>query len=301
VLNRVEPWRVQAVLNRVEPWSIALVCAALLAAAPAIRGQQQSAPRPRITGIDHVAFRVTDVATARKFYTGTLGLRAMPRTGGGVSFAAGRQHIAIEPGLPAGQDDRLSHLAFETTDIKALAAHLAARGIETTQPADRCERSAIVVTDPDGHAIEFVEVKWPRLAAAAPATALSSRLLHAGLVIRSEDAAHKFYRDVLGFLEIWRGGRPEGTTSWVNMRVPDGTDYLEYMLYSQAPTRTQLGSAHHACLRVADIQTAWETAARRTPDKRLGPPNVGVNGKWQLNLFDPDGTRVELMEPFRTR
>ena len=25
-------------------------------------------------------------------------------------------------------------------------------------------------------------------------------------------------------------------------------------------------------------------------------PKIGRDGKWQLNLYDPDGTRVELME-----
>jgi len=34
---------------------------------------------------------------------------------------------------------------------------------------------------------------------------------------------------------------------------------------------------------------------------RLGPPNVGRNGRWQLNLYDGDGTRTELMEPFMVR
>jgi hypothetical protein len=55
---------------------------------------------------------------------------------------------------------------------------------------------------------------------------------------------------------------------------------------------------------VPDMQDAWEEAVRRSPDSpqtRLAPPQVGVNGRWQLNLFDPDGTRVELMEPFRVR
>jgi hypothetical protein len=27
-------------------------------------------------------------------------------------------------------------------------------------------------------------------------------------------------------------------------------------------------------------------------------PQVGRNRRWQLNLFDPDGSRAELMEPF---
>ena len=88
------------------------------------------------------------------------------------------------------------------------------------------------------------------------------------------------------------------------MRVPDGTEYLEYMLISSQPDRRQRGTLHHVALLVPDIQTAWDEAARRTPEPArvaLTPPNVGVNGRWQLNLYDPDGTRVELMEPFRIR
>jgi lactoylglutathione lyase len=86
--------------------------------------------------------------------------------------------------------------------------------------------------------------------------------------------------------------------------VPDGTDYLEYMLASAAPDRRQRGVLHHVCLVVPDIQRAWEEVARRTPEPErdaLSRPNVGVNGRWQLNLYDPDGTRVELMEPFTIR
>jgi catechol 2,3-dioxygenase-like lactoylglutathione lyase family enzyme len=133
---------------------------------------------------------------------------------------------------------------------------------------------------------------------------LSTRILHAGLTIRDEAAATRFYKDILGFGEIWRGGRSEGVTDWVNMRVPDGTDYLEYMLVSSPPDRRQRGVLHHVALLVPDIQAAWEAAGARTPAGEragLGPPNVGRNGRWQLNLYDTDGTRTELMEPFRVR
>ena len=88
------------------------------------------------------------------------------------------------------------------------------------------------------------------------------------------------------------------------MRVPDGTEYIEYMLITSEPNRRQRGTLHHVALLVSDIQTAWDEAARRTPESAratLSPPNVGVNGRWQLNVYDPDGTRVELMEPFRIR
>jgi lactoylglutathione lyase len=216
-----------------------------------------------------------------------------------------RQHVLLEPGLPPNEDERLSHTAFETTDVKGMAAYLTSRGFDVLRPANRCEETAIRVADPYGNTVEFVETKWPlaTLRAEAP-RALASRLLHAGAVVHDEAVADLFYREALGFSEIWRGGRTDGVTSWINMRVPEGTDYLEYMLVTERPDRRQRGVLHHICLVVPDIQSAWEAVADRTEPSmrsRLSPPNVGRNNRWQLNLYDPDGTRTELMEPFTIR
>jgi catechol 2,3-dioxygenase-like lactoylglutathione lyase family enzyme len=291
---------------------------------------QVPANRPRITGIDHIVFRASDGDAASRFYGGVLGLlggfggmtagcapgecgdgrpsrQAIPTR---LVFEVGkRQRVYVEPDLPAGEDERLRLLAFSTPDLEALAAHLTAKGVAVTRgPA--IEGPAIGVTDPDGHPLAFVQRDWPPQervpgpgASKIPAP-LSSRILHAGLTVRDEAAANRFYKDILGFSEIWRGGRSEGTTDWINMRVPDGTDYLEYMLVSSPPDRRQRGVLHHVALLVPDIQAAWEAAGARTPaEKRaaLGPPNVGRNGRWQLNLYDGDGTRTELMEPFTVR
>jgi hypothetical protein len=109
---------------------------------------------------------------------------------------------------------------------------------------------------------------------------------------------------VLGFSEIWRGGRTDEVTSWINMKVPNGTDYLEYMLVTGPVSRQQRGTLHHVAMLVPDIQVALETVRNRTaPEKRtaLASPQVGRNKRWQLNLFDPDGTRTELMEPYTMR
>lgn len=284
--------------------ALVATCAAL----GAVRSDSvQTGPaRPRLTGINHVAFRVKDEAAARRFYGDVLGLTRRPSPGGGrVVYDIGhRQRVVLEPGLGANEDERLSHLAFETTDVTALSAYLASRGIQA-QPAGQCQEGAVRVTDPDGHSIEFVAAKWPPdRPGPRDDRPLSSRLLHAGLIIRDEEAAHRFYRDSLGFSEIWRGGRKEGVTQWVNMRVPDGTDYLEYMLVTAPPDRRQRGVLHHQALLVPDIQAAWEETVRRTPEadrSQLSRPQVGVNGRWQLNLLDPDGTRTELMEPFTVR
>jgi catechol 2,3-dioxygenase-like lactoylglutathione lyase family enzyme len=316
-----------------------VVTMAVLAALTVGLTAQVPVSRPRITGIDHIVFRASDAAAARRFYGDLLGLlgsvggivagcppgdpcdgSTTQKVGPRLQFEVGqRQMIYVEPDLPAGEEERLRLLAFSTPDVEALAAHLTAKGIAVTRilaPAQRGpvplsgRPSAIGVSDPDGHPIAFVQRDWPpqdRIpgpGASRVKVPLSTRILHAGLTVRDEAAANRFYKDVLGFSEIWRGGRSEGTTDWINMRVPDGTDYLEYMLVSSAPDRRQRGVLHHVALLVPDIQAAWQAAGARTPaEKRatLGPPNVGRNGRWQLNLYDGDGTRTELMEPFTVR
>jgi lactoylglutathione lyase len=57
---------------------------------------------------------------------------------------------------------------------------------------------------------------------------------------------------------------------------------------------------NHVCLVVPDVARAvalLETRRARTGYARPIEPKVGVNRKRQANLFDPDGTRIELMEP----
>jgi catechol 2,3-dioxygenase-like lactoylglutathione lyase family enzyme len=307
---------------------LAAATAAVLAAVTVGVTAQVPANRPRITGIDHIVFRASDEAAARRFYGEVLGLlgsiggvvagcppgvpcdgKPRGQVGQRLQFeVGGRQTIYVESDLPAGEDERLRLLAFSTPDLEALAAHLTAKGVTVTRIL--ASAPAIAVTDPDGHPLAFIQRDWPPEdrqpgpGAARVKAPLSTRILHAGLTIRDEAAANRFYKDILGFGEIWRGGRSEGVTDWVNMRVPDGTDYLEYMLVSSPPDRRQRGVLHHVALLVPDIQAAWQAAGARTPAterSKLGPPNVGRNGRWQLNLYDTDGTRTELMEPFTVR
>jgi catechol 2,3-dioxygenase-like lactoylglutathione lyase family enzyme len=285
----------------------ALAAAVSLAA---VSAQSPAGPaRPPIAGIAHVAIQVSDLAKARAFYGDLLGCPeigpARPHTA--VFFVNDRQRLIVRDGLPASRDERFIDLAFET-DVRAMREFLSARGAQSGDPADEADAGGrrIGIADPDGHSLQFVELNRDgRGAAATPDRRLSRRILHAGLTIKDRAAADRLYKDVLGFAEIWRGGRPEGTINWINMRVPDATDYLEYMLYPAAPPdRRQLGSAHHVALLVPDIQLALETVRSRTAaDDRnhRAIPQIGVNNRWQLNLFDPDGTRVELMEPWTVR
>ncbi|HYO79800.1 MAG TPA: VOC family protein [Bryobacteraceae bacterium] len=109
----------------------------------------------------------------------------------------------------------------------------------------------------------------------------------------------EFYRNILGFEEIWRGSGNDTTLSWVNMKVPDGGDHVEFMLHDPVPEPTKRGVAHHIC-RGRRYGNAVATLGRRAEATGYTKPievRTGRNRRKQMNLYDPDGTRTELMEP----
>ena len=275
-----------------------------------------SAKRPPIVGIAHIAFQVSDMAKAREFYGGLLGFEEpfhLFNEDGTVMLTYfkinDRQFVEILPGLPAGQDERLSHIALETTDLETLRLFLAEKGVSVPDRLNKGQDGNLSLTlkDPDGHTIEFVQY----LPDSQPSKTkgeylserrISDRILHVGITVKDVVAADRFYKEVLGLSEIWRGGMTSSKTDWINMVVPDGTDYVEYMLVKEKGDRKLLGILHHLALQVPDIQKALEAIRQRStslsPATTLEPPRVGRNNRWQLNLYDPDGSRTELMEPF---
>lgn len=294
----------------------ALIVALLAEISLNVSPQTQAPVRPLIIGVASIAFQVSDLAQAREFYGGLLGyeepfqLRNPDNTLAQTYFKVNdRQYIEIFPGLPPDQDERLKRIAFETTDIEALRLFLKSKGINVPEHHSQGQDGnfKFTITDPDGHTVEFIQYRPGSQHTKARGKYMSSqrisdRILHVGITIADQAAADKFYKDILGFSEIWRGGRDDNTLNWINMRVPDGTDYIEYMLTTGKPTRQQLGSSHHVALLVPDMQKALEALRQRVDDpSKIRSPQIGRNRRWQLNLFDPDGSRAELMEPFPMR
>jgi len=276
-------------------------------------GNAQSLKRPPITGIAFVQLQVSNAGKAEAFYYALLGYKLLPAAGPGNhhnhSFfvrISQRQQILLVDGLPPNQDERLMGIAFQTTDAETLRLYLQSKRVAVPLALTRREGMlSFTIHDPDQHTITFVQYSNnPNTGATdnQPA-AISRRILHTGITIANTQAANQFYGDVLGFAEIWRGGANDTTTSWINMRVPEGTDYIEYMLVNGPVGRQQLGSLHHIALMVPDMQQAVDVLSRRSQKTGypLAAPRIGRNNKWQLNLFDPDGTRIELMEPFTMR
>jgi catechol 2,3-dioxygenase-like lactoylglutathione lyase family enzyme len=269
--------------------------------------------RPKIVGVAHIGLRTDNLEAARKFYGAVLGFQE-PFTydrpaseGGGLLLTYFKvndhQYIEVFPELKDPKEDRLSHISFETSDAEQLRAYLAGKGVKVPDKLDPMGdgNRGFEVLDPDGHDVEFIQYMPSSLHSRAfgkflPDSRISQHIIHVGVVVNDRTAADRFYKDILGFKEIWHGGMTDTETDWVDMRVPDGTDWLEYMLNIHNPDVRELGVMHHLALGVPDVKKGYETAKQRGYEGEE-KPQIGRDGKWQYNLYDPNYTRVELMEP----
>jgi catechol 2,3-dioxygenase-like lactoylglutathione lyase family enzyme len=286
-----------------------IVLALLLLTVPLAQAQT----RPKITGISHGGYFVSDLPAALRFWHDLLGFDVpytLPKPGSTdtrIAFVKinDHQHIELFTDPPPSPPRHLSHIAFSTDNAEAMRLYLRAQGIQTPAAVGttRAGDFAFEVKDPDNNLVEFVQMlPAGREAQAAgkslPPTRISAAIYHLGFLVGNSQRSLDFYGRILGFQETWRGSPRTDQLSWINMRVPDGTDYVEFMLYAGPPT--DFGGKNHVSLVVPDINKAVETLKSRPAFAAYTRPveiHTGINQKRQVNLFDPDGTRVELMEP----
>ncbi len=120
-----------------------------------------------ITGLLHASLLVADLGRARAFYEGVLGLTpspsrpAMSFDGVWYDVGQGQIHLLCLPnpdpvqGRPAhGGRDR--HTALAVTSLDGLRARLDAAGL--TYTLSQSGRPALFTRDPDGNALELVQV-----------------------------------------------------------------------------------------------------------------------------------------------
>ncbi len=258
----------------------------------------QTASRPAITGIAFARFYTTDPAGAQKFYGDTLGYQRLQANGVWVYPVNHSQWIEILTSPPPPNPNvRMAAVAFTTRNAAGLERYLAAHGVKAEMPLKAGEFG---VRDPEGNLVIFVQSGSNKLVAHAPPSpnATSKRIIHVGFIVHDATKEDAFWKDLLGFRPYWHGGKTESQTDWSSIQVPDGTDWLEYMLnISPSPSLKQAGVQDHFSLGVAHMA---DVVAALAKNKCEGPncakTQVGRDGKVQLNLFDPDLTRVEFME-----
>lgn len=262
--------------------------------------------RPAITGVSHLAVYSTDRAASEHFYTVILGAKkgADPETTAGVRYYfSPQQFVEVLPAPAHHGKSMLAHVAYNTADVAGLRAYLLARGVTGTSELHHGEDGKwFSVNDPEGNEVQFVQPATSDTTAVAGA--ISGRIIHVGYLVHDRAKEDAFYRDILGFRPYWHGAMKEGAVDWISQQVPDGTDWLEYMMVGPGSTvpldhvdAHQLGVLNHLSLGVPNMEAAVTTLIDQD---RLSPrhdgPQMGRDGKWQANLYDPDGTRVELME-----
>lgn len=264
--------------------------------------------RPAITGVAFARFSSTSPAAAERFYGQTLGYTRHTVSGPlWVYPINSSQWIEIDPSAaPPAPNLRMEAVGFTTRDAAALQSYLEAHNIPILKPLNAGQ---FAVKDPEGNLVYFVQSASSGQAPASPTasivaaaatspTAPSHRLIHVGYIVQNPEKENAFWQDLLGFRPLWHGGYTPARTEWMSFQVPDGSDWLEYMLNnSPASDLKTHGGADHISLGVKDMQTVLDRLAR---NKCQGPDctaaKMGLDGKTQLNLHDPDLTRIEFME-----
>jgi catechol 2,3-dioxygenase-like lactoylglutathione lyase family enzyme len=251
--------------------------------------------RPAITGIAFVRMYAADLKASDAFYGKTLGYRAVEDKGivrYGVNTAQWMEVEALPQGAPA---TRMPIVGLTTRDVAAMERYLAAHQVAV---AGRLAGGGFLVKDPEGNLIGFMQTGAMKGKLEMSPNASSGRIIHAGFVVNDRSVEDGFYRKLLGFHTYWQGGQKDGQLDYMSLQVPEGTDWLEYMLNTgQTMDARQMGVMNHFSLGVGQMSEPIAALVRNgCTSADCSKTQMGRDGKVQLNLFDPDLTRVEFME-----
>jgi catechol 2,3-dioxygenase-like lactoylglutathione lyase family enzyme len=265
--------------------------------------------RPKITGISHLAVYRSDAPATDHYYRVILGAGKAgdPENSAGVRYYfSADQFIEVLPLPPNAGINRMDHAAFNTVNVEGMRKYLAAKGWKTPASVTKGSDGSrwFAVLDPEGNKIEFVQPEANAKAPDAP-NVIGHHIIHVGFLVHSREAQDKFYRDLLGFRPYWYGGMQDDKIDWVSQQVPDGHDWVEYMLTSGPSgtgipanmTQQTLGVLDHFAIGQKSVEDAFKVlqAGNRLEGRHDAAPKIGKDGKGQFNMYDPDGIRAELM------
>jgi len=283
-----------------------LLAAVFVAAFALTAAAQPTPPRPKVTGISHLAIYTSDPASTDSYYRDIVGAAKLPDPENplGVRYAfSSTQFVEVLP-LPAGSGiNRLDHTAWNTANAEGLRKYLAAKSWKVPAKVEKGVDGSrwFSVLDPEGNKVEFVQ---PGNTAVSAPLAIGHHIIHVGILVHSRAAEDTFYHDLLGFRPYWFGGMTDAKLDWVSQQAPDGHDWMEYMLSggpgSGIPTtmsQNTLGVLDHLSIGEVSVPDAYKVleAGNRLAGRHDKAPKIGLDGKYQFNMYDPDGIRLELM------
>jgi len=275
-------------------------------AAPFVAGGRPT--RPPITGIASVRLFAADLHASRTFYSKILGFDSATATCLGVTnpcYAVnGRQRVELQQISGGAPDNLLAEIAFSTPNVAAMREYLLAGKIEAGPiAADETGALRFTFKDPEGNPLAFVQQSGERFYTPA-AHQVSARILHAGFIVKDLAKEKGFYEGLLGFKLYWHGFFPpeehaKAATEeddWYEIQVPDGEEWIEFMLnISPRADKRERGVQNHFSLGVKNANNA-ATHLRVNGATKFDGPEIGRDGKNSLDIYDPDLSRVEVMD-----
>jgi len=268
-----------------------------------------------IAGLAGITFKVSNLDQARGYYAGVLGFAeavTLTDASGAVASAFFKvnddQFIEVTPTLGPGELRRLARVVVESTDLRRLHGIYASRGLNPSPIDEGPDGNPVFrVIGPDDAAIDFLEFapgsRWSATRGRLLGEdRLSTHLWHVGIYTSDRASRTVFYEEKLGLA----GGRdlPGGRGEYIETPSSDRNLETKYPpLDPENPaTRAQyerevMGAVQHLALEVADMRAARDLAQRRGGYTDLQVrAHVGNNRHWLMHLFDPDGSRTEVME-----
>jgi catechol 2,3-dioxygenase-like lactoylglutathione lyase family enzyme len=291
---------------------VSRICLLIFVLATAVRAPAADVP---LLGLAGITFRVRDLDKARRYYHDVLGFPEAFT----LKDAAGRiasvffkvnddQYVEIVPGLPPGGMNRQVRVVFQSSDLARLRSIYFEGGLMPTPITKGPDGNPVFrVIGPDNATLDFVQYVPGSQQTLAQgrfldASRISARLQHVGIYTKNRASVVAFYQDKLGFPR----GRDIPGERGDYIETPNSDRNLETKFPPLDPnnpaTRAQyerevMGAVQHMGIEVTDMRAARDLAQQRggLTDLQVRV-HVGNNRHWLMHLFDPDGSRTEVVE-----
>lgn len=248
--------------------------------------------------LSHVTLGVTDLARARAFYEGALGLQVTHEGNGTLHFRAmeERGHHSLILNEGATEAAALSFKVWDEADLDRAAAWFRARGRETAWAERAFQGRTLVTSDLFGVPVEFY-ARMDRL----PPIHQNYALYHGGRLLRI-DHFNTFSPDVDASVAFWTamGFRvTEYTEDEATGRLWAAWLHRKGGVHDMAFTNGLGPRLHHVAfwvdhpMRIIDLLDLMATTGWVSHIER-GPGRHGISNAFFLYVRDPDGHRIEI-------
>jgi len=264
-----------------------------------------------VIGIANVTFKVTDLDKARDYYQRILGFAEafdLKDHSDEVVSAYFKinddQYIEVIPTLEPGELNREERIVFQSTDLEKLHSLYESRGLSPSKIQKGPDGNLVFrVVSPEGNNLDFLQYAEGSEQARARGRSLSpdrisTHLWHVGVMTKDTAISGPFYREKLGFTNLRFGTRGE----YLETPGRDSNTETKPPLMDTPATHVQFeseqwGAVNHIGIEVADMRAARDLLQKRGgfDDLRVRA-HVGNNRHWLMFLFDPAGTRTEIVE-----